>query len=216
MSDDAPAGFDPKAFFELARKIGHGRALGLKFREAGPNWAELALPWREELVGVPETGVLASGAIVSLIDTASGTSVWVTQDKFAPIVTDWAARLRLGMHVATVVHPHDYGSIEHPEAVMEPIVEHFGGSDRIGAMLLTSRYRAGALADYAADLPAAVVAVNGHCRTGVARFALGSRLRCDRQAHHQDTEHDGRGQYDWSLGGAAPVDGVPHRAGRAT
>ena len=87
MSDDAPAGFDPKAFFELARKIGHGRALGLKFREAGPNWAELALPWREELVGVPETGVLASGAIVSLIDTASGTSVWVTQDSFAPIVT---------------------------------------------------------------------------------------------------------------------------------
>ena len=87
MSDDAPAGFDPKAFFELARKIGHGRALGLEFREAGPNWAELALPWREELVGVPETGVLASGAIVSLIDTASGTSVWVTQDRFAPIVT---------------------------------------------------------------------------------------------------------------------------------
>ena len=80
-------GFDPAAFFELARKIGHGRALGLEFRDSGPNWAELALPWREELVGVPETGVLASGAIVSLIDTASGTSVWVTLDSFVPIVT---------------------------------------------------------------------------------------------------------------------------------
>ena len=87
MSGDTKSGFDPKAFFEVARKIGHGRALGLKFRDSGTNWTELALPWRKELVGVPETGVLASGAIVSLTDTASGTSVWVTLDKFLPIVT---------------------------------------------------------------------------------------------------------------------------------
>lgn len=87
MSGEKGQGFDPRAFFEIARKIGHGRALGLEFRDSGENWAELALPWREELVGVPETGVLASGAIVSLIDTASGTSIWVTQDRFTPIVT---------------------------------------------------------------------------------------------------------------------------------
>ena len=84
---EAQAGFDARRFFELARTVGHGRALGLDFRDSGSNWAELALPWREELVGVPETGVLASGAIVSLIDTASGTSVWVTLDRFTPIVT---------------------------------------------------------------------------------------------------------------------------------
>lgn len=83
---EAP-GFDPQAFFEIARKVGHGRALGLEFRASGQNWAELSLPWREELVGVPETGVLASGAIVSLVDTTSGTSVWVTIDQFAPVVT---------------------------------------------------------------------------------------------------------------------------------
>jgi uncharacterized protein (TIGR00369 family) len=84
---EAAAGFDPVAFFELARRVGHGRALGLEFRDSGENWAELALPWRQELVGVPETGVLASGAIVSLIDTASGTAVWVTLDTFIPVVT---------------------------------------------------------------------------------------------------------------------------------
>ena len=87
MTEKEAKGFDPRAFFEIARKIGHGRALGLQYRDSGENWAELALPWREELVGVPETGVLASGAIVSLIDTASGTSVWVTLDRFTPIVT---------------------------------------------------------------------------------------------------------------------------------
>lgn len=80
-------GFDARKFFKLARTVGHGRALGLDFRDSGDNWAELALPWREELVGVPETGVLASGAIVSLIDTASGTAVWVTLDRFLPILT---------------------------------------------------------------------------------------------------------------------------------
>ena len=87
MTEKQAKGFDPRGFFEIARKVGHGRALGLQYRDSGENWAELALPWREELVGVPETGVLASGAIVSLIDTASGTSIWVTQDKFNPIVT---------------------------------------------------------------------------------------------------------------------------------
>ena len=45
----------------------------------GPSW-----PCRgaSELVGVPESGILASGAIVSLIDTASGTSVWIEARPF--------------------------------------------------------------------------------------------------------------------------------------
>ena len=88
MNDPAkPASFDPERFFELARRVGHGMALGLEYRASGDNWMELCLPWREELVGVPETGVLASGAIVSLIDTASGGSVWMTLGHFVPIVT---------------------------------------------------------------------------------------------------------------------------------
>ena len=83
----ARAPFDPERFFEVARSVGHGKALGLEYRGSGPNWMELCLPWREELVGVPETGVLASGAIVSLIDTASGGSVWMALGYFIPIVT---------------------------------------------------------------------------------------------------------------------------------
>lgn len=79
--------FDPERFFKLARKVGHGRALGMEFGAAGDDWTELVLPWREELVGVPESGILASGAIVSLIDTASGTAVWCALGKFIPVVT---------------------------------------------------------------------------------------------------------------------------------
>ena len=87
MSDAAKSAFDPIRFVELARRVGHGKALGVEYRDSGPNWMELALPWREELVGVPETGVLASGVIVSLLDTAGGASVWMKLGRFVPIVT---------------------------------------------------------------------------------------------------------------------------------
>lgn len=83
----ARPGFDPARFFEIARKVGHGRALGVEFRGAGEDWAELALPWKPELVGIREGGITATGAIVSLIDTASGTAVWVKMGYFKPVVT---------------------------------------------------------------------------------------------------------------------------------
>ncbi|WP_324807789.1 PaaI family thioesterase [Sphingomonas sp. LY29] len=79
--------FDPARFFALVREVGHGRAVGFEFRAAEDQWIELALPWREELVGIPEQGILASGAIVSLLDTCGGASVWIALGRFQPIVT---------------------------------------------------------------------------------------------------------------------------------
>ena len=51
----APPRFDLANFFDFARKIGHGRALGLDYCDSGDNWAELSLPWREQLVGKPDS-----------------------------------------------------------------------------------------------------------------------------------------------------------------
>lgn len=79
--------FDLAKFFTYARELGHGRALGLEYCDSGENWAELCLPWKEQLVGIPESGFLASGAIISLVDTASGSAVWMALGKFVPIVT---------------------------------------------------------------------------------------------------------------------------------
>ena len=89
MSDIVPPSerFDAAAFFELAKSVGHNRALGMNFDGVGDDWAELSLPWHESLVGIPDSGTLASGAVVSLIDTASGTAVWVTLGHFVPLVT---------------------------------------------------------------------------------------------------------------------------------
>lgn len=80
-------GFDPERFFNLARTVGHGRALGLDYHASGDDWVELALPWRPELVSLPESGIMATGAIVSLVDTCSGTAVWKRLGHFKPIVT---------------------------------------------------------------------------------------------------------------------------------
>ena len=79
--------FDPALFFKLAGSVGHGRALQLEYRNSADHWIELALPWREELVGIAETGILASGAIVSLVDMSGGASVWMAMGKFVPLVT---------------------------------------------------------------------------------------------------------------------------------
>ena len=92
MSDEATydprtGAFDPERFFAMARNYGHGRALGLEYRNSSENWIELALPWREELVGISEQGILASGAIVSLLDTCGGASVWMALGHFQPLVT---------------------------------------------------------------------------------------------------------------------------------
>jgi len=66
---------------------GHTGWLGLKFSDQGDNWVELELPWREDLLGEADRAVLASGPIVSLMDMASGMSIWQTLKTFAPVAT---------------------------------------------------------------------------------------------------------------------------------
>ncbi len=81
MSEGAAA-FDPKLFATFAAQVGHHAALGLEYRDHGSDWVEMALPYREELVGVETTGVLASGPIISLMDMATSMSVWLKLGRF--------------------------------------------------------------------------------------------------------------------------------------
>jgi uncharacterized protein (TIGR00369 family) len=74
--------FDPKRFTDYASRVGHGGALGILYVGHGPDWVELALDYREALVGVAETGVIASGPIVSLMDMALSMAIWVKLDRF--------------------------------------------------------------------------------------------------------------------------------------
>lgn len=79
--------FDPARAAKMMTRHGHGGWLGLAYHGHGQGWFELELPWREELVGVAETGVLASGPIISLMDNATSMSVWTLTGRFVPHAT---------------------------------------------------------------------------------------------------------------------------------
>lgn len=68
----------------LSAHTGH---LGLRYHAHGDDWIEMDLPWREDLVGLPESGVLASGPIISLLDTVTSLSVNVRRNAFLALAT---------------------------------------------------------------------------------------------------------------------------------
>ena len=65
------------AFFQqwFSDTIPHSKALGLKIIAVRRGFGSMQLEWREELVGNPETGVLAGGPLTALMDSCCGMSV---------------------------------------------------------------------------------------------------------------------------------------------
>ena len=78
---------DLPQFLRLASKVGHGKALGYTFCDEGEDWVEMCLEPKPELVGVPDGQILASGAIVGLLDACGGAAVWKMLGKLLPIAT---------------------------------------------------------------------------------------------------------------------------------
>jgi uncharacterized protein (TIGR00369 family) len=88
MASDAQA---PGTLEQLAvlfcESIPHNRVLGLRVAEAADGVTALVLPYSPELVGNPETGVLAGGAVTSLIDSACGAAVLLKLGRLARVAT---------------------------------------------------------------------------------------------------------------------------------
>lgn len=78
--------FDPARFF-AARLGGHGDALGLQYRAHGADWVEMALPYDPALIGDPDSGVLASGPILAMMDVATSAAVWTAVTRFVAHAT---------------------------------------------------------------------------------------------------------------------------------
>ena len=53
----------------------HSRALGMKLTELEAGTAVITMPYSEELVGDPQTGVMHGGAVFALMDTTCGAAV---------------------------------------------------------------------------------------------------------------------------------------------
>lgn len=79
--------FDPRLAIQFMGKAGHGGFLGMDYEGHGTDWVEVGLNWRADLVGDPETGVLASAVVISLLDNATSMSIWTKLGEFRPQVT---------------------------------------------------------------------------------------------------------------------------------
>ena len=72
---------------QLASGAAHTHALGFVHDGLDGDRVRLRVPWREDLVGDPDTGVLAGGLVTALLDHVGGLAVWIALDRFEPIAT---------------------------------------------------------------------------------------------------------------------------------
>ncbi len=79
--------FDPARFMSYVRQLGHGGAIGIAYRAHGDDWVELSLPYDAHLIGMAESGIIASGPIISLMDMATSLAIWIRLGKFRHQVT---------------------------------------------------------------------------------------------------------------------------------
>jgi uncharacterized protein (TIGR00369 family) len=74
-----PKALDPATMAMIGARMAEGTpqaaALKLRLVSADRDGAALAVPWRADLVGDPETGVMAGGVITTLLDHVCGLSV---------------------------------------------------------------------------------------------------------------------------------------------
>ncbi|RJF85907.1 PaaI family thioesterase [Sphingomonas cavernae] len=79
--------FDPGLFVSTLGQHGHNGRLGIRYLEHGADSCTLVLPYDSGLAGDPETGILASGPIVTLMDMATSISIWVRSGMVRPQAT---------------------------------------------------------------------------------------------------------------------------------
>ena len=64
---------------ELAQRMAGGtpqsQALGFQFVSVTPGRGSMSVPWREDLVGDPDTEVIAGGVVTSLLDHTCGLAI---------------------------------------------------------------------------------------------------------------------------------------------
>lgn len=71
----------------MVAAFGHNGAIGARVVGYGEDWSELALDYREDLVGDEASGILASGPIIALMDMATSIAVWIKRGAFKPQAT---------------------------------------------------------------------------------------------------------------------------------
>lgn len=63
------------ALARFVNVIPHTRDLGLDVEEVDPPWVRMRLPWRDELLGDADRGLVHGGVLTMLLDTVCGSAV---------------------------------------------------------------------------------------------------------------------------------------------
>jgi len=71
MTDQPPSAFNT----QMVRMTPQSAALGFEFVSSGPDGAALKVPYRVDLVGDPQSGVIAGGVITTLLDHVCGMAI---------------------------------------------------------------------------------------------------------------------------------------------
>ena len=69
--------------------------------EDGRGWVEIALPYAAHLIGYPDTGVIAGGAIYTIMDNAAGMAVAISSGGF-----EFTATIDLRIDYVKPATPH--------------------------------------------------------------------------------------------------------------
>ncbi|MDP3369266.1 MAG: PaaI family thioesterase [Brevundimonas sp.] len=72
---------------QLAAGAAHTHALGFVYDSLDGDRVRIRAPWRADLVGDPDTGVLSGGLVTTLLDHVGGLAVWIALGRFEPIAT---------------------------------------------------------------------------------------------------------------------------------
>lgn len=74
---------------QMATSVPQAAALGFELVSVGDSRGSIRTPWREELVGDPETGVIASGVVTALLDHTCGLAITAgKRDAFSTATLD--------------------------------------------------------------------------------------------------------------------------------
>ncbi len=73
-----------KQFIEA---IPFSNALGMRLEDIGDGYAVITMPWSDDLVGDPKSGVIHGGAVSALMDTCGGAAVMSHPDAPAGTAT---------------------------------------------------------------------------------------------------------------------------------
>jgi uncharacterized protein (TIGR00369 family) len=87
MVQDPNMESNPVALMKMMSNSGHNKALGVRYHDHGEGWCALELPYDKRLVSDLDTGILASGPIITLMDMVTSMSIWLKTVTFQPQAT---------------------------------------------------------------------------------------------------------------------------------